>query len=319
MIETINRMNLLVPLDFSPASLTALDAALQLAADLDASVTLIQVVEHTFRMRNAKDKNLFMQTLPQLMRAAKENLERHASKKINETGLAIHTVVKSGIPADEICVAAALLETNLIVMSTQGLAAHTEGRMGSTARRLMDCAPCSMLTMPPNHTRIDFTKILIPILWTPQVLDKFNLVRQLVKINHARVVLVGMISSDEPHELRRMTSLLDFICGRIAENQGSCQYRIYRQKIGEVGLGVLANRLHPGLLVMTSAVDKTARTEISDHPAASAWASVPVLSLCRNPQEMAEDTPMAIESSVIDLIKTKIDYFEKRPRLSKGR
>lgn len=314
-------MKILVPLDFSPASLAVLDSGFALALQFKASVTLIQVIEHTGNLSATEDKNQYAQAQSQLMGMAKENLQRHAAKWIAETALDIQTMVESGVPADEICYVAGVMQMNLIVIGTQSLATHS-GKIGSTTRRVMDFAPCSVLTIPPIHTRIDFSKILIPILWTPQVLDKFRMVRLLAKLHHSRVLLVALAASGEPHELRRLTSLLDFICERISNNQGSCTRRIYLQRMDEVDLAGLLTRFRPELLVMTSAVEKATRIAGARTPwqaVDSAYRQMPVLSLRRSPQEMIEDTPLAIESSVIDLIRTKIAFFGKRPRLSKGR
>ena len=314
-------MKILVPLDFSPASLAVLESAFAVARQFHARVVLIQVIEHIEYLSTTEDKDQFIQAQSQLMGMAKENLQRQAAKWISDTGLDSETTVESGVAADEICYVASVMQMNLIVIGTQSLAIHAR-KIGSTTRRVMDFAPCSVLTIPSSHPRIDFGRILIPILWSPRVLDKFRMVRRLVKMNHSKVLLVGLTASGERPELRRLASLLDFVCGRICDNQGACTHKIYHHRLDEFDLPGLLNRFRPELLVMTSAVEKATRIVRATTPGQavdSPYRHMPVLSLRRSPQEMAEETPLAVESSLIDLIRTKIAFFGKRPRLSKGR
>ncbi|MBL0744170.1 universal stress protein [Chryseolinea lacunae] len=313
-------MKILVPLDFSPASLAVLESAFAVAQQFHAQVVLIQVIEHIDPLSTTDDKEQYIQAQSQLMGMAKENLQRHAAKWISDTGLEIETTVKSGVAADEICYVASVMQMNLIIIGTQSQGIHAR-KLGSTTRRVMEFAPCSVLTIPSSQPRIDFGRILIPILWSPRVLDKFRMVRRLVKMNHSKVLLVGLTVSGERHELRRLASLLDFVCGRICDNQGTCTHKIYDHLV-EFDLPRLLNRFRPELLVMTSAVEKATRivgATTMGQAVDSAYRHMPVLSLRRSPHEMTDQTPLALESSLIDLIRTKIAFFGKRPRLSKGR
>ena len=146
--EPATPRRLLVPVDFSDASLRACRHATRLAAEWHASLTIVHVVarddgwleigREEFR---DLDKSLQEQAAHEL-RAIANNLP-HAVKATLQ--------VRIGRPAEEIAAAASETNADLIVLSTQGRTGLDRYFVGSVAEHLVRLAPCPVYLMPANR------------------------------------------------------------------------------------------------------------------------------------------------------------------------
>jgi universal stress protein A len=143
--DRVTPQRLLVPVDFSDASLGALEHAARLAREWDASLRIVHVVpvddgwlqigREEFR---DLDKSLQEQAAHQL-RAIATNLPHRIKAEIQ---------VRIGRPAEEIAATAAETKTDLIILSTHGRTGLDRYFVGSVAERLVRLAACPVYLMP---------------------------------------------------------------------------------------------------------------------------------------------------------------------------
>lgn len=143
--DWVTPKRLLVPVDFSDASLGALDHAARLAREWGASLRIVYVVpvddgwlqigREEFR---DLDKSLQEQATHQL-RAIATNLPHRITAEIG---------VRIGRPAEEIAATAAETKTDLIILSTHGRTGLDRYFVGSVAERLVRLAACPVYLMP---------------------------------------------------------------------------------------------------------------------------------------------------------------------------
>jgi nucleotide-binding universal stress UspA family protein len=140
---------LLLPTDFSPAADQALGAAtLLLAGSADAQIILV----HTFHIASTVvplggfgggASSLLVSNAHQLaMKAAEPSAEALRAK-----GFSVEVVVERGDPTEVVTELAAERDVDVIVMGTRG---HSKLRlvfMGSTTERIVEHAPCPVLTV----------------------------------------------------------------------------------------------------------------------------------------------------------------------------
>ncbi|MBL9115875.1 MAG: universal stress protein [Verrucomicrobiaceae bacterium] len=132
---------ILVPLDFSDDSITALQRARDLAETHDSNLVLLHVVEPAFQ-------GLRIQT-----EASHSEAERMAQQKfqgvMNDYLSALQdrvsVEVRDGRPGDAICRAAEDLNADLICIATHGISAIRHFMLGSVAEKVVRHAPCSVL------------------------------------------------------------------------------------------------------------------------------------------------------------------------------
>jgi nucleotide-binding universal stress UspA family protein len=147
MTESLNRI--LVPVDFSAHSTKAIRFATTLANKFGAQLVLLHVVEDPF-VTGAWQSEAFVPNIPELLddltRAAETHLH-DLKKDLAAHGFVVETAVITGKPARAIVEHAATGRFDLIVMGTYGRTGLSHAVMGSVAERVVQKAPCAVLTV----------------------------------------------------------------------------------------------------------------------------------------------------------------------------
>ncbi len=146
---TPNISRILVPLDFSAYSDTALRYATTLASRLGASLDLLNVVESPVPLGSWTGE-IYVPNMPELH----ENLVAEAQDRLDAcrgTALAesvpASATVRIGHPAATIVEYANEQRSDLIVLGTHGRTGLAHLLMGSVAEKVLRLAPCPVLTV----------------------------------------------------------------------------------------------------------------------------------------------------------------------------
>lgn len=137
---------ILVPIDFSPFSEQALDYAMTLAHQLEATVHLVNVVG--IPATGAPEIGLAF-TATVLDKVTVENqaaLDRLAAAH-RDGGRLDKTLVRIGDPRDAILQAAEEIGADLIVMGTHGRRGLSRALLGSVAEMIVRTSPVPVLTV----------------------------------------------------------------------------------------------------------------------------------------------------------------------------
>jgi nucleotide-binding universal stress UspA family protein len=137
---TIKRI--LVPVDFSKASLAGLDYAIRLARQFNAAVAVLFVIEPLYY---AGDLGLFLE---EQQRFGREQLSRLAVR-LKKRRLKCRTSVQTGVPYQVIADEAERWHADLIVLATHGRSGFSRLAMGSVAAKVVRTAGCPVLTVRP--------------------------------------------------------------------------------------------------------------------------------------------------------------------------
>jgi universal stress protein A len=138
--------SILVPTDFSTPSLKALRYAAALAAQFGAKLTLLHVVEPIGPTPDFAYNPLVLDD-EVVMANAKEQLQRLLERQGVDVALVERTLVRDGVPFNEISAAASRLKADLIVIATHGYTGLKHVFLGSTAERVVRHAPCPVLVV----------------------------------------------------------------------------------------------------------------------------------------------------------------------------
>ncbi|MGZ3425974.1 MAG: universal stress protein [Polyangia bacterium] len=146
---------ILIPVDFSETSAAAAEYGCELAAQLGAHVTLLNVFTAGIV---ATPDAVFMpspEELDALQHAAHTHLQSVAAK-LEREGLSIECVAVEGAAADVICAYAERHAIQLIVMGTHGRRGLSHLLLGSVAEHVLRHGPCPVLTIgrasaQPSH------------------------------------------------------------------------------------------------------------------------------------------------------------------------
>lgn len=140
--------SILVPTDFSEDAEVAIDAAYRLLAPLEQNAHLVLVhafnlpIEYTAYGPIPTSVNYLKDTGLEAERRLEEIRER-----LLREGLAVETLASEGDPAQVIIDEAAKRGVDLIAMGTHGGSALRHLLIGSTAERVLQHAPCPVMTI----------------------------------------------------------------------------------------------------------------------------------------------------------------------------
>jgi nucleotide-binding universal stress UspA family protein len=149
---------ILVPIDFSDYSKSALKYAVNFAKRFNAELFLVYVVEPIIYPPDFSMGQIAIPTIDLGMdKRAAEELDKLAEKEIPKE-LAAKTMVKTGKPFIEIIETAGEENIDLIIIATHGHTGMEHILFGSTAEKVVRKAPCPVLTLREPVKGFDIAK-----------------------------------------------------------------------------------------------------------------------------------------------------------------
>jgi nucleotide-binding universal stress UspA family protein len=155
---------ILVGTDFSPTAAVAVDWAVQLARQQGAHVELVHAVTVPPYVPDYVSPGavapgpLFDE---EVRRAALVRLDKEAAA-LREKGIEVDTWLALGAPSMVICERAAETSALAIVIGTRGLTGLRHLLLGSTTERVVQKAPCPVLSVHPEDRYREIRTILVP-------------------------------------------------------------------------------------------------------------------------------------------------------------
>lgn len=148
---------ILVPVDFSPPSLSALEYAIRVSRPLNAELATLFVVEPAYVYGTPTDvygpPADFGWVVREEARRGRERLARLAAD-LRKRKLHVHALVRRGKASQCILSTAQRLRVDLIIMATHGRTGLSHLLLGSTAEKVVRLASCPVLTVRPVAARL---------------------------------------------------------------------------------------------------------------------------------------------------------------------
>ncbi|GAB4015380.1 hypothetical protein GCM10028808_40510 [Spirosoma migulaei] len=193
-----NLQNILVPIDYSDASINALDTAIAMAKRQQAQLQLLHIVSINGIMGSTGSAMLDV-AFGDHVASNQQSLDMLAQNVRDEHAIECKAVVVLGAVYPSIVDEATKLQADLIVMGKHGASGLREFFIGSTAYAVLKHAPCPVLTIPHYRKWESFKKILFPIRPVADALSKYDLARQLILKNNAELIVMGLIEYKEKY------------------------------------------------------------------------------------------------------------------------
>jgi nucleotide-binding universal stress UspA family protein len=140
----VNRI--LVPLDFSENSPAVLEWAAHLAEEHGSQVVLLHAYHLPVEFQQVEGAYLPEDFWASVKAETEQSLARYA-EGLRARGLSVETVAREGYPATVIEEEARRQQADLIVIGTRGLSGLKHLLLGSIAERVVQHAPCPVLTV----------------------------------------------------------------------------------------------------------------------------------------------------------------------------
>ena len=172
-----------------------------------------------------------------------------------ENDLVVNHIVQSGNPADEICRWAHHKEIDLIVMGTHGVSGLREFFMGSNAYRVVKNSPSPVITIPGDNQWLDFKKILFPIRLVHNALEKYDIVRPIIRKNGSSLLIAGIVKSNNPTGLDEMKTIVDSVKKKLSEDDVICGSEVHFCENVARQVIEVSEVEKPDLIVITATLD----------------------------------------------------------------
>jgi nucleotide-binding universal stress UspA family protein len=143
---SIEIRRILIPLDFSHHAEAILEWGVHLAKEHGSQVILVHAYHLPVEFQQLEGAYLPPDFWTNVKTEAQQVLERHA-ERLRAQGVAVETVVREGYPATVIQEEAEEQRADLIVIGTRGLSGLKHLLLGSVAERVVQKAPCPVLTV----------------------------------------------------------------------------------------------------------------------------------------------------------------------------
>lgn len=140
--------NILVPVDFSVCAQTAVRYALGMAAQFQATVTLVHVVEQIIYPGDWMYPPLANSDFAVEKR---EEVVKKMQALVHEPGVSVNYMVRVGRAWQEVTEIAKETKADLLVIATHGYTGIKHALLGSVAEKIVRHAPCPVLTVRPDE------------------------------------------------------------------------------------------------------------------------------------------------------------------------
>ena len=142
----IRVQRILVPLDFSRHADAVLEWAAHLAEEHQSRLLLLHAYHLPVEFQQLEGAYLPQDFWASVKSEAEQSLNRYA-EPLRQRGLAVDLIVREGYPATVIEEEATEQQADLIVIGTRGLSGLKHLLLGSIAERVVQKAPCPVLTV----------------------------------------------------------------------------------------------------------------------------------------------------------------------------
>ncbi len=181
---------ILIPFDFSETAELSLEHGVFMAKLLKAEIYLLHIVETTtFPSSIAHAFSGFEKKVEE---ASNENLKTLADKLNSEHGIPVSIITEVGKIYKRIVHVANQTHIDIIIMGTHGAGGHSY-IIGSNTTRVVQEAPCPVISVQTHAKKVGFTKIAVPIDDTAESRQKVNFALEIARKYNSDVVVIGLM------------------------------------------------------------------------------------------------------------------------------
>ncbi|MDF2436564.1 MAG: hypothetical protein K0Q95_940 [Bacteroidota bacterium] len=191
---------ILIPVDFSETSKTAIFQAAELAKLMNAEIYLLHVLAPNERHSTGHDETTI-----------NSKMEVFQKEILLKYGIAIEVFVIAGHVVDKIIEFSKEKNIDQIIMGTHGASGYREMFIGSNAQRVVTLSEIPVITMLNRLNETEFKNILIPIDDSIHSREKVNIATDIAKLYNAKIHILGLVDSDATIDHNKMKIKLESV------------------------------------------------------------------------------------------------------------
>jgi nucleotide-binding universal stress UspA family protein len=205
----LNIKKILVPTDFSETGMLAIDHAANLARLAKADLILVHVLPVNPYYYEIPEPIMLMNNQEELHKMVREKLQETVEKMHIGDGIKARAITARGRVAHEVMLIAQEEKADLIVMGTHGAKGFEELFIGSNAHKIVNIAPCPVITIQTHAKKLGFSNIVLPIDRSAHSREKVEAAIHLAKIYDGKLHILGLLEDMEEGEYEKLQVVLD--------------------------------------------------------------------------------------------------------------
>lgn len=222
--------HIIVPIDFSDQSRIALTQSYNLARLTSAAITLLHVVDEDMfssmlSFFAEKEKQLEL-----LMEGVKVKIEALADEVRNKSGLEVETRIERGKIYEQVVKVAEELNASFIIMGTNGPTTLRKKFIGSNAVRVINEAPCPVITIKGKEHRAGCDVIVLPLDLTKETKEKVGACIEIARFFNSEVKVVSVIETEDEFLINKLTRQMEQVVDFIRSENITCNGEVIHHK-----------------------------------------------------------------------------------------
>ncbi|MCF8295931.1 MAG: universal stress protein [Saprospiraceae bacterium] len=254
--------NILVPIDFSGKSISALEQSFILAKLIDLEITLLHVIQDSgfnfFTSLFSEDQNTKYKE--EYEKKQKEKLQEIADEKSKKSGIVIHTMIAKGRTYSKILEIADTIDAKYIVMANSSTEVnHEKMILGTNSSRVVSKAKCPVLTVnciDGSRVRHSIKKIVLPLDISKDTRQKVTKAVEFAKNYNSVIKLVVVLLTSESTIVKQLKTQLLQVENYIKKSGVQVTAEILhglkgKDKISDIIVNYVENRNADLIMIMT--------------------------------------------------------------------
>lgn len=211
---------ILIPYDFSETAALSLEHAVFMAKLLKAEIVLLHIIESVS----------FASALSQTFGSTEKKAEAEAIKKLEQLAKDIHMhhgvtlkiMTEFGKVYKRISAVAKDVEADIIVMGTHGESGYQKFNVGTNTSRVVERAPCPVISVQTHSKNLGFKKIVLPIDDSLTSRQKVNYALSVARNYNSQVIIVGLINFNSEDNKRKFRIKVEQVEEFLSAHEISC-------------------------------------------------------------------------------------------------
>lgn len=216
---SLTNSHILIPVDFSDQSLLVLKQSFNIARFSKSDITLIHVIDEATFTSMMSVFSVKSDYEEKFREEVNQKLKKLAQETEKEAAIQVNTLVVHGKIYEEIAKAALELNASFIVMGTNGAVGLKKKFIGSNAYRVIQEAPCPVITIKGRDQHEGCRTIVLPLDVSRETKEKVNKAIELAGFFGSSIKIITISDTDDEFIInklkRQMSQVLGFIqeCG----------------------------------------------------------------------------------------------------------
>jgi nucleotide-binding universal stress UspA family protein len=317
-MDKLNVRHILVPLDFYESSFNALETAVAMAKRQGAKLTVLHVIKENFLPADRLGLTAHLSEFEKADCGTRNIMWQIADNLVAKHGIEAKGRTSQGFVSSEICQCAQMHGADLIVMGSHGAARKGNSIIGSNAYAVVKHAACPVLTVPSFKKWRSFSKVLLPVSNTDQILEKCAYLHNITFRNKATLIILGIPDGIRVKGTHWLDDKVDQITSAMQNGQVKFQIQMLKPS-AHTTLDVFetAAFMQADLIAISTSQDYEFRDFFytPPHQQISSRINVPVL--CIRPRNnMSNDNQKIVQPGWGNLTSYPTDYNLQYPRSS---